>query len=179
MNEAGDIAFRATLPDGRQGVFLLRGEVVERIATSDEFGTFHGLPVVNDNGVVAFCAEQADGELGIFACSAGSVSARVRSSDGFHFLGRFPTLDRLDRVVFVGARHGREGVFRVDREGVITTLVDDRAGFRSFRGALGSVIDDFALSPVSMDCSGVLAFRLHLAVGRGLIGVNGPRRDVT
>ncbi|MGR3219615.1 MAG: DUF7453 family protein [Candidatus Anammoxibacter sp.] len=62
LNNNGEIAFYATLSDGREGVFMLKGETVKPIAISgDPFPVFSGnetikfvfFPRINDKGEIA------------------------------------------------------------------------------------------------------------------------------
>jgi hypothetical protein len=58
MNDRGTVAFRANLGSGGSGIYTGRDGLIASIAaTGDVFSAFHGLPVINSRGVVAFRAD--------------------------------------------------------------------------------------------------------------------------
>jgi len=75
LNEAGVVAFSATLRDGRAGVFLATGdEVVPAIATMDQFESVRGA-LLDDGAGVLFFATPRGGTLGVYD----AMSRRVLS----------------------------------------------------------------------------------------------------
>ena len=136
INDGGTIAFRAPLATGGEGVFSSRGGVTRIADTSERFGTFHGLPVVDRAGRVVFRADDRDGREGIYVHDGGRTQVVVETGDRFGSLGLFPFANEAGAIVFCGElASGFAGVF-LATDGLITPLLDARSGFASFRGAL-------------------------------------------
>lgn len=138
MNDAGVIAFRASSRAGRPGIYVVDAMSFVAIAEAGErFRGFEGLPVIIDDHTVFFRADHVDGGHGIYARrQEGPLACIVATGDRFAELGRFPSANAGGSVVFTGTqRDGTSGIFRA-AGGRVETLIDIRAGFESFRGAL-------------------------------------------
>ena len=172
MNDRGAVAFRADVAPGISGVLIARGHdansepgsppPVTVADTRGHFTGFHGLPVIDRQGVVVFRADTRDGGSGIYAWNQGTIAtvvATMVSTGGasagagpsvphsldpglldLRSLARFPAIDDHGTVVFAATRaSGLGGIFAV-RDGQLTAIVDGDSGrFASFRGAL---VDD-------------------------------------
>jgi hypothetical protein len=183
MNDAGEIAYRS-----EGGIFLARGDAHRCVAKAIDFKAFHGLPVVTSNGSVVFRADTEEGPcilrwqgdarvvvrdvLGRFPSADDARIAFVRESGVFiaegeetrcvvprsarfaHFRG---VLIAGRHLVFYAAReNGPLGVY-LGEEGIPLLALGDTL--------FGSTVVDFALNPVSIHASGVLAIRVTLAEG--------------
>jgi hypothetical protein len=137
MNEDGDVAFRATLPDGRASVGLWRGGRLHAVADAGErFASFEGLPVVGQGGQVVFRAGLPGGQQGVFVHGPGRCDAVVVTGDELEEIGRFPAMDDHGVVAFAARRRrGGWGVFSASA-GRLACLVGAEAGFEGFRGVL-------------------------------------------
>lgn len=159
-NAAGQVAFRAGA-----GVFRTTGDHIVQIADG---ATFHGLPVLRDDGAVVFRADR-EGTSGIYLGDGDTLRTLVDTWGPFAALGLFPSADH-DSVAFAAMlRGGGSGVFVV-RAGRVVAIADTTDGFESFRGALidgeGRVV--FFATPVGGEL-GVYAG------GERLIGVGDTR----
>jgi len=148
MNEGDGIAFRAMDTSGLPAVFLLNNGKVDRIASSES--GFQGLPVAGEDGSVLFRSDQSDNYKAIQLWRDGKIRVVVDTSVEFSDLGRFPTFNRLETIVFAATlRTGKSGIF-VERNGEIASLIDSSREFQNFRGALidalGAVV--FFATPV-------------------------------
>ena len=102
LNDAGQVAFRARLGGGQQGIFAGSGGPVTTIA--DTSGTFDTLrdPSINASGQVGFRAFLDAGGEGLFAGSGGPTTTLYDNSGTF-FSFRDPVLNASGTVAF----HGR------------------------------------------------------------------------
>jgi hypothetical protein len=136
MNMHGTVAFRADLRRGGAGLFLGRPGRVTRVADTERFAAFHGLPLVTTDEAVVFRADQKDGTQGIYMRSARALEIVVQTGDAFESLGAFPSANDRGVVAFVATtRSGDDGVF-VSEAGTLRRVQSQSDGFESFRGAL-------------------------------------------
>jgi hypothetical protein len=138
MNAEGVVAFRADLATGTSAIFKAReGKAAVLFAdTSGAFAAFHGLPVIDARGTVTFRADRRDGAHVIYSSGGGAMVARVESGDRFVELGAFPDTNDDGTIVFAAKlTGGGSGIFASSADG-IAKIVDEAAGFESFRGAL-------------------------------------------
>lgn len=139
MSEAGRVAFRAEDDPERGGagggIFTGSGSAMTMIAEiADRFGAFHGLPVINAAGTVAFCADLKMGGQGIYIGEGTRAAPIVETGEQFNTLGSFPAINDAGTVAFCGTlRDGRSGIFAAS-DGRITTILDSSGPFESFRG---------------------------------------------
>jgi hypothetical protein len=92
-----------------------------------------------EGGEIAFRAD-CQGRPAIFKWSEGQVRP-VADAHEFETLGFFPAAGYDASVVFAGVKpDGQAGIF-IRRHGCVEPCVVDRAGFRSFRGALVDASD--------------------------------------
>src|SRR5262249_37665650 len=104
--------------------------------TSGPFTAFHGLPVINLHGSIAFRADLRDGGQGIFTSSGGDPVCVAGNRGLFSELGLFPSMNSRGAVAFAATlRDGGPGIF-VAANGSIETAIDSSAGFEHFRGAV-------------------------------------------
>ncbi|MBX7133047.1 MAG: hypothetical protein K1X67_10260 [Fimbriimonadaceae bacterium] len=196
MNQAGTVAYRATLSSGESAIFAGDFEVAR---SGERFMGFHGLLVINEQGLVAFRADLANGSEGIYVWDRGKLETIAETGGALSALGRFPMIDDNGRVAFVAElRQGGSAVV-TSTEGRITI-----ADFESIRGVLisesgdliiyatppdgnlgiyrhearilgvgdevfESTVSEFALNPVSINRKGQLAIRTKLTDGRQFI----------
>lgn len=154
VRECGDVAFRADLVDGRQGVYLWDGTEVSAVAESGDAWTSLGsFPSANEESLV-FAASTSSGS-GVFVSTDGAIRPYVQGAGQF----RGALIAASGRVVhFVTPVDGQLAVY----EGAQKVLgIGD--------GWLGSSISEFALNSVSISPSGRLAIRVRLQDGRQVI----------
>jgi hypothetical protein len=122
LNEAGTVAFVATLAGGGSGVFAGNGGPVTAVAQDGSvFSAFEAAPALNNYGGVAFAATLADGTGGIFTGSDvpnDTVIAVGDALDGatvteLHFF-RQGLNDNGQLAFFAGLDNGTSGIFRAD-----------------------------------------------------------------
>ncbi len=137
MNDAGRVAFRADLEDGRAGIYTGDGSAVTTIAeTGEDLSAFQGLPLIDDRGAVVFRADLETGGERICQAAGGSLVTVVETGEVFAGLGRFPCANATGDVAFSATlRDGGSGVF-VASGGSIVQRIDTSARFASVRGAL-------------------------------------------
>jgi hypothetical protein len=138
MSARGDIAFRAGARSGHSAIFKAAASGAPTLIADDSgrYAAFHGLPVINSAGAVAFRADLTGGAQGIYLHDGDRITTVVETGDTFSGLGRFPFLAGDGAVAFCAAlREGGAGVFTW-RDGRIETILDTRAPFESFRGVL-------------------------------------------
>jgi hypothetical protein len=97
LNEAGLVAFGATLRDGRAGVFLATGDGVARVADVGEFESVRGA-LLDDGGGVLFFATPRGGALGVY-----DAMSRKVLSIGDNLFGSIVTDFALNPVSINGA----------------------------------------------------------------------------
>ncbi len=137
MNDAGLIAFRTDSDDGARGVCVagVRGTrlLVELPAGH---GAFHGLPVINRAGDVAFRMDTRSGEPCIMAADREHVREVARAGDRVRGLGAFPFLgDRGQIASCVSIGDGGSGLC-VWFDGKRETVLESGDTFERFRGIL-------------------------------------------
>ncbi len=128
-----------------------------------EWAEFHGLPVAVGAGRVLSRGIRTNGTSAIVVSSVESTELVVETGERFAELARFPAAAHVDgglRVGFAATEaSGRSGFYVADQSG-IESIVDQSAGFESFRGGLVSANGDlvfFATPPGG--CLGVYRVR--------------------
>lgn len=136
MNEEGSVAFRAP-GTSAAGIYTHdRGRTVAVAESGSSYSAFHGLPVINSAGLVAFRADLRAGGAGIYVGDGTCTHTVAETGAVFGTLGGFPSMNDAGAIAFGATlRKGGSGVF-VSSGGRIATMVDESAGFESFRGAL-------------------------------------------
>jgi hypothetical protein len=172
MNEAGDVAFRATLASGHSGVFLADGRSVHTIhSLADTEGpceAFFGLPVVDERGRVVFRAALRSGGHAILAAFGGATEILAQTGERFRELAWFPCANDRGLVVFAATlTQGGAGIFGASGGEIAQLHASD--DFESFRGAL--VDDAGALSFLATPLGGRLG--LFTSAGR-VLGLGDP-----
>lgn len=135
MNESGVIAMR-----GEESILRVMGGQAEVLAKiGSEYAAFHGIPVVNAGGEVAFRADTADGRAVVVVAAGGARRGEV---DVVHacrspaVLGNFPSMNDAGVIVFACTdEHGASRLLCV-RDGRTETLVEDHVRFASIRGGV-------------------------------------------
>lgn len=190
MNEAGDVAYRGFSPTGEAAILSTRLGIVA--VAGEKYREFHGLPLMSEEGRVAFRADLLDGSPGIFWDTGEQVA------EGLDEIGRFPCLAGSG-IAYV-ARRGNDWGIYCDKDRV------EGPEFASYRGLLangsgvvvffatppggvlgvyrpgskqpvlemngplfGSTVVDFALNPVSVNDRGDAVVRIKLENGRHVI----------
>jgi hypothetical protein len=102
INDAGTVAFHATLNSGATGIFTSRGKGTVTIAdSSGRFRSFSS-PAINNNGTVAFLAQLNSGKHGIFKKRRGQeVETFVDDSGPFSFFHSDPALNDQGQIAFL------------------------------------------------------------------------------
>jgi hypothetical protein len=135
MNEAGTVAFRATLESGAAGIFVSRDGGFERVAdTEDELTAFHGLPVIDEGGTVVFRADRRDGAEAIYTGRPGSMQVVAETGDLFESLALFPS-SHEGTVAFAAVLRDQRGAIVTVADGGVS-IVDTAGAFESFRGVV-------------------------------------------
>lgn len=137
MNEEGHVAFRAPGTAAVAGIYSHhRGRTVTVAESGSGYSAFHGLPVINSAGWVAFRADLRAGGAGIYVGDGTCTHTVAETGEVFSTLGGFPSMNDAGAIAFGATlREGGSGVF-VSSGGRIATVIDESAGFESFRGAL-------------------------------------------
>ena len=151
MNDEGVVAFRVDQDSGVSAICTARvGGPINIIAdTSDRFEAFHGLPVINSRGSVAFRADLRAGGQMIGASDGAGCTTLVTTGDGFAALGNFPDMNDAGAVAFAATLpSGKTGIFLATGSAVLP-VIDSRGPFESLRSALvnneGTIV--FAATP--------------------------------
>jgi len=80
INDAGDVAFRATTHDGDDGLFLSRQGTIATVAeVGDEFTGFRPWFDFNNDGQLAFVAQCADGSEALYVGDDAGLEQVARS----------------------------------------------------------------------------------------------------
>ena len=137
LNEAGEVAFRAVLADGRACACLRRSSgSIALVHTGQGYRGFEGLPMVDAQGRLYFRADLPDGRQGILIHHEGQIRAIVTTGEELAEIARFPSVNDQGTVAFAGRhRSGQPGIFAATAAG-LDGLLDAHAGFESFRGVL-------------------------------------------
>ena len=145
INSRGDIAFRSAVPGGVAGIRIARDNTISTIADTRHFAAFHGIPVVNSSGQVAFRADLAPDRAVIMLATPPAsnspidphiLSTIATADDDLASLGSFPALDDTGTVAFAAVlQSGRSGIFSVS-QGRRSLLLETGDAFESCRGVL-------------------------------------------
>ncbi|AFZ33260.1 hypothetical protein Glo7428_4831 [Gloeocapsa sp. PCC 7428] len=114
INDAGTVAFHATLDTGATGIFLGRGKGTVKVA--DSTGRFRSFssPAINNNGTVAFLAQLNNGKHGIFKKRRDrEVETYIDDSGPFSFFQSIPALNDQGQIAFLAYLHagGGSGIY--------------------------------------------------------------------
>jgi hypothetical protein len=167
INSRGSIVFRADLRSGIQGLYGYSVSGIDPIVeTGARFASLGSFPTLNDAGCVAFCATCTDGTKGVFAVDDAGIRTLIDSRGAFESF-RGVLLNSAGRAVFYATpRGGRLGIWSGPTTRVLS-LADP---------LYNSVVEDFALNPVSINGAGQLGVRVRLADGRQVIVRADPSR---
>lgn len=114
INDAGTVAFHATLDTGATGIFLGRGKGTVTVAdSSGRFSSFSS-PSINNSGTVAFLAQLNNGKHGIFKKRRGQeIEVFVDDSGPFSFFQSIPALNDQGQIAFLAYLHagGGRGIY--------------------------------------------------------------------
>lgn len=153
LNNAGTVAFRASLRSGGSGVFTGDGGAPRVLyVTGGAWSDFVRGPGINDAGTVAFLGELTGGGQAIAKGDGGPVTVIADTSGP---IASFPLSNRCrinnaGEVVFVAdLKDGREAVMTGDGER-LTTVADTDGPFRTFNfvalNQQGDVVFDATLN---------------------------------
>ena len=163
INRGGTMVFRADRKDGVEGVYAGgEGSIRTVVETGDVFEALSLFPSVNDSGTVAFAGTMRDGGAGIFTAAADRIIPISNPDDSFESYRGALINDRGDVVFVATPRGGSPGLFAgPDPEADRILAIRD--------SLLGSVVEEFASNPVSVNAAGQVAVRAKLTDGRQLI----------
>lgn len=163
LNDRGQVAFRADLRGGGEGIYLNDGASRHAVVeTGEAFAELGRFPVLSDAGAVAFCGRLTDGRSGVFVADQDGIEMAIDSTGPFEsFRGVLFAED--ERLVFYGTPRGGDlGVYAGPDPGPDRILGVGTALF-------GSSAQELALNPVSINGLGQLAVRVALRDGRQTI----------
>lgn len=136
INDAGTVAFQATLRDGRTGVFTGSGGSLSSPfeQASLPIDRFYSHPDIDDRGALCVYAALANGEEWVLQARHGAVIAIAGTDAPFKSIGPLgPTMNDHGTVAFrADTTDGRRGVF-TGRRGEIAVIADT-PGFAGFQG---------------------------------------------
>lgn len=163
IDDAGNVAFQATLQEGGSGVYMADGQTITTMAASgNEFRNVCSHPDINGGGAFTF---YADLDSGARAVLSGQGNAMTGLSNSAGPLG--PTINEAGTVAFREGENGpHSGIFRSSGQSV-TTIAESGARFRKFHGL-----------PVIGD-NGAVTFRADLTTGGEGIYVGDAERTDT
>lgn len=118
INDANVVVFKATLKDGREGVFTITDGTITTIADSTSFfsGGFNNLGI-NNTGTVIFDAFREDGKEGIFTVNGKTITTIADTSSSFNRFLRNAINDNNQVAFSATLRNGAENVFQ---DGIFT-----------------------------------------------------------
>jgi hypothetical protein len=150
LNDAGVVAFQATLRDGGSGVFAGTGGRISAVMdpSMGRLTEVRSHPDIARDGSICAYATLASGELGVVLIREGEVIA-VSTTSGP--LG--PTMNGAGMVAFrADLKDGRSGIYTGDG-GAVTTIAETGEDVSAFQGL--PLIDD----------RGAVVFRVDLETG--------------
>lgn len=120
VNDAGVVAFLASLKTGGKGIFTSDGRHLTKIAdTKNRFSWFSGTPSINNASNVAFWAALKNGGEGIFTGNGRNLTKIADTKDSFRGLAS-PWINNRGIVVFRAAREGGDsGIFTANGNGIL------------------------------------------------------------
>lgn len=144
INDAGTVAFQATLLDGTTGIFTGSGGVVaSRLeSTGDVASRFYSHPDINNEGALCVYGVLAGGHERVLLAHEGGVIAFADTSGPFLSICPLgPTMNHRGAVAFrANTRAQRSGVFTRLPDGSLVTVADT-GRFAGFQG-LPVITDD-------------------------------------
>ena len=148
INDAGVVAFLASLKTGGKGIFTGDGCDLTKIADTKDYFTALASPSINDQGNVAFRAAREQGGYGIFKGNGDGILKIADTKNSFSWFAH-PCINNVGSVTFLAyPTQGGYGIFK--RNGCKITNIAHTSGCFS----------QFA-SPALND-SGAIAFRANL-----------------
>ncbi|MFO0591356.1 MAG: choice-of-anchor tandem repeat NxxGxxAF-containing protein [Polyangiaceae bacterium] len=156
IDDAGAVAFQATLAGGRTGIFTgSGGAVASRSERSKNAVTrFYSHPDIDHQGASCVYGALASGHEAILLLKDGAAISLADTSGPFKSIGPLgPTMNDHGTVVFrADTKSGRSGVFTTSSSGSIVTIADT-SSFAGFQGL-----------PVITN-KGTIVFRADLSTG--------------
>jgi hypothetical protein len=148
VNDAGTVAFQATLRDGGSGVFTGNGGALAHVSETALLAAVTSHPDLNDAGETTFYADLASGGQGVFLLSEGELRTIADTRAGFASIGPLgPTMNQTGTVAFrANPTPSISGIFAGDGSAT-ATVADTRRHWTIFHGL-----------PV-IDARGVVVFR--------------------
>jgi hypothetical protein len=117
---------------------LFRGEgnsATKLISATDSLSAFCGIQINNERSVV-FRADRANGKREIRAQGEGPLNGvhRLIAEEGSEFsaLGCSPSIAHDGSVAFTATRQGHRAIFKRDKNGTLTRMIDDTSQFAFF-----------------------------------------------
>ncbi len=171
INDAGKIAFSATLADGTQGVFTTTGTTVDIVDTNThpEFFSF-GDPVINNAGTVADVAFFFNPSVEIFTGNARGITPRTDPAKPVFTNSEHPSINNQGAVAFYAFPNtgttDPTGIF-LEVSGGHSPIPVIRPGDRLF----GSTVSTVDLGRFALNDRFELSFQYTLADGRSGIAI--------
>lgn len=138
INNAGLVAFQATLKRGGAGLFTGDGGLIATVddTTHGRFINFSSHPDINGHGASCFYAELKLGGQEVMRISNGQKVTIADTNGPFESIGPLgPTLDEGGTVAFrAGLRLGGSGIYSGNAKGSIVTIADTLGTFSAFHG---------------------------------------------
>ncbi len=160
VEDDGAVVFRADRDGGVEGIYRAhRDSVVAIVETDGRFETIARFPSVAADGTVAFAATVPGGG-GVFTARDGLIEAV--QTDGAFASYRGALISDAGTVRIATPRGGTLGLFTGADPELDRILAEGDALF-------GSIVEEFAANPVSVNVEGQLALRVTLHDGRGCI----------
>lgn len=167
----GSVVFRADRHDGVYGIFRsVENGIVPIALTGERFNLLNNFPSALDDAV-AFCATSLSGQSNAYIARDGVITPLLRDASAFESM-RGVLIDSRGRVTFYatpasGEFVGKLAIFQTDGAQTdcllaIGASMDD------------SIVDEFALNPVSINLAGRVAIRVKLENGKQKILVFDP-----
>jgi hypothetical protein len=135
VNDAGMVAFQATLRAGGSGVFTGSGGPVVEVAGPGLLAGVTSHPDVNDGGATSFYGDLPDGGQGVFLLRDGRLRTIADTRGRFALVGPLgPTMNEAGKVAFrADPAAGVSGIFAGDGAAV-ATVADTEGGWSRFHG---------------------------------------------
>ena len=135
VNDAGIVAFQATMPGGGTGVFTGSGGEVAEVPGLALVAGVTSHPDLNQAGDTSFYGDRAGGGQGVFLLRAGRLQTIADTSDAFSSIGPAgPTMNEAGMVAFRADRTAAvSGIFAWDGAAAVT-VADTEGPWGRFHG---------------------------------------------
>lgn len=156
VTDRGQVVYRTSLHDGGHAIWADDTLLVDCHGRFRELGRF---PCANARGAIAFNAVESSGDAGAFVMVDGGVHTLAGSHAGFASFRGALIADNGATAFYATPAGGTMGIYTAADQPLLAIGDSVR----------GSTVSAFVLNPVSVNRSGMLAVRLDLSDGRGVI----------